>query len=460
MNKKLTFIERLSYGLGDYGGNLIYSSITAFLLVYYISVVGMDSAVAASVMAISKIFDGISDLLMGRIVDKSNSKWGKARPWLIRMSIPMGISAVLMFTVPAGFNTTMQIVYAFITYNLVSTVFYTGYNVPYATLQGLMTTNQYERGLLGNFRMLLATAGTMTVNTVVLKLTAYFGDGDQYSQTGWTITMAIMSAAFIIISFITAINCKECVGEEEDDKNKPAEPSFVESIKSLVVNKYWILMVIFLFVLYFMMSTFFGSNYYFAAYVLNSEGSYSLIANALTIAQIAMMFVTPFVMKKVGKRVTAVIGMTVSVIAFVLTSLAGQNVAIVVAANVLKGAGFGFGAATMFGMLQDSITYGQWLTNVPAIGMGNAASSFAMKIGSGLGTAALGWILGAGGFDADPTSASAITAINISCIWVPVITCVIGLICLILFNLDKKYDLILADLQQGKWKGTSSLKIK
>jgi GPH family glycoside/pentoside/hexuronide:cation symporter len=460
MNKKLTFRERVSYGLGDYGGNLIYSSITAFLLVYYVSVVGMDSAVAASVMAVSKIFDGISDLLMGRIVDKSSSKWGKARPWLIRMSIPMGICSVLMFTVPAGFSTTMQIVYAFLTYNLVSTVFYTGYNVPYATLQGLMTTNQYERGLLGNFRMLLATAGTMTVNTVVLKLATYFGDGDQYAQKGWTITMGIMAAAFVAISFITAINCKETVGEEEEAgaQDKPAEPSFVESIKSLVVNKYWILMVIFLFVLYFMMSTFFGSNYYFATYVLESEGSYSIIANALTLAQIGMMFVTPFVMKKVGKRVTAVIGMSVSLIAFVLTAAAGQNVTIVVAANVLKGAGFGFGAATMFGMLQDSITYGQWLTNVPAIGMGNAASSFAMKIGSGLGTAALGWILGAGGFDTDPTSASAITAINVSCIWVPVITCAIGLVCLILFNLDKKYDLILADLQNGKWKKTSDLK--
>jgi GPH family glycoside/pentoside/hexuronide:cation symporter len=323
-----------------------------------------------------------------------------------------------------------------------------------------MTTNQYERGLLGNFRMLLATAGTMTVNTVVLKLTAYFGDGDLYAQIGWTITMAIMSAAFIIISFITAINCKECVGEEEEagGQDKPAEPSFIESIKSLVVNKYWILMVIFLFVLYFMMSTFFGSNYYFATYVLGNADSYSIIANSLTIAQIAMMFVTPFVMKKVGKRVTAVIGMSVSLIAFVLTAAAGQNVTIVVAANVLKGAGFGFGAATMFGMLQDSITYGQWLTNVPAIGMGNAASSFAMKIGSGLGTAALGWILGAGGFDTDPTSASAITAINVSCIWVPVITCAIGLVCLVLFNLDKKYDLILADLQNGKWKKTSDLK--
>jgi GPH family glycoside/pentoside/hexuronide:cation symporter len=395
---------------------------------------------------------------MGRIVDRSNSKWGKARPWIIRMSIPMGICAVLMFTVPAGFSKTMQIVYAFITYNLVSTVFYTGYNVPYATLQGLMTTNQYERGLLGNFRMLLATAGTMTVNTVVLKLCAYFGDGDAYAQKGWTITMAIMAVAFIAISFITFFNCKECVAEEEPAKEKPAEPSFVESIKSLLKNKYWILMVIFLFVLYFMMSTFFGSNLYFATYVLGNADSYSIIANSLTIAQIAMMFVTPFVMKKVGKRVTAVIGMSASIVAFVLTAVAGQNVAIVVAANILKGAGFGFGAATMFGLLQDSITYGQWLTNVSAIGMGNAASSFAMKIGSGIGTAALGWILSAGGFDTDPSSASSIAAINISCIWVPVIACAIGLVCLILFDLDSKYDAILSDLQQGKWKGTSDLK--
>jgi GPH family glycoside/pentoside/hexuronide:cation symporter len=191
--------------------------------------------------------------------------------------------------------------------------------------------------------------------------------------------------------------------------------------------------------------------------VLGNADSYSIIANALTLAQIGMMFVTPFVMKKVGKRVTAVIGMTVSVIAFILTAAAGQNVTVVVLANLLKGAGFGFGAATMFGMLQDSITYGQWLTNVSAIGMGNAASSFAMKIGSGLGTAALGWILSAGGFDTDPASASSIVAINISCIWVPVITCVIGLICLILFDLDNKYDLILADLQNGKWKETSNL---
>ena len=144
--------------------------------------------------------------------------------------------------------------------------------------------------------------------------------------------------------------------------------------------------------------------------------------------------------------------MVASGVAFILTSLAGQSVAMVVACNILKGAGFGCGAATMFGMLQDSITYSQWLTGVQATGMGNAASSFCMKVGSGIGTAALGWILGAGGFDADPTSASAIAAINVAVIWVPLVVVVIGLVCLFLFDIDKKYDKAVADLSAGRWK--------
>ena len=148
------------------------------------------------------------------------------------------------------------------------------------------------------------------------------------------------------------------------------------------------------------------------------------------------------------------IGMVVAAAAFILTALAGQNVTLVVACNILKGAAFGCGAATMFGLLQDAITYGQWLTGVQAIGMGNAASSFCMKVGSGIGTAALGWILGAGNFNTDPTSTAAIASINVACIWVPVITCVIGAVCLLLFDLDKHYDKAIADLAEGKWKGS------
>ena len=457
-NAKLSFLERFSYGIGDYAGNLVYSMISAFLLVYYTNVVGVAAGTAASIMAISKIFDGISDLIMGRIVDKTHSKYGKARPWIMRAAIPLAICNVLMYSVPSSLAGGAQVAYIFLTYNLVSTVFYTALNVPYATLQGLMTTNQYERGLLGNFRMLLATAGTMTINTVVYKLTAAFGGGDIYSQKGWTMASIVLMIAFVVLNAMTFFFTKERVVEGGTDESGEAVqgPSLMESLKSLVKNKYWILMVIFLFSLYFMMSTFFGGAAYYAQYVLGDANLYASISNPLSMAQIGVMFLTPFIMKKLGKRTTALIGMAVAAVAFALTAMAGTNVSLVIVCNILKGAAFGCGAATMFGMLQDAITYGQWLTGVQATGMGNAASSFTMKVGSGIGTAALGWILSAGGFDVDPTSASSIAAINVAYIWVPVITCVIGVVCMLLFDIDKHYDQAIDDLEHGKWKGSEN----
>ena len=457
---KLSMVERIAYGFGDFGGNLIYTAISSFLLVYYVSVVGIPAATAGSILALSRIFDGVSDLIMGRIVDKSNGKRGKALPWLVRMSIPMGICSVLMFTIPGGMGMTAKVVYAFITYNLVSTVFYTGYNVPYATLQGLMTLDSYERGLLGNFRMMLATAGTLLVNNVFTKIAQTVNGGGEdmlyAAQKGWTVAAIVMAVGFVAVSFIPFTLCKERVKQETGGDDGSSGPSIGESLKSLIMNKYWVLVVIFLFVLYFMMSTMFGSQFYYVQYAVGDAAAFGTVSSIVQIFQIGLMLlVAPFMMKKCGKRWTALIGMALSLAGYILTAIAGTSIPFLLVANAVKGAGFGLGAATMWGLLQDSITYGQWKTNVQAIGMGNAASSFTMKIGSGIGTAALGWILAAGSFDADPTSASAITSLAWSYIWVPVIACAIGCVCLLLFDLDKKYDIIVKDLDEGKWKGTS-----
>ncbi|MEY8484599.1 MFS transporter [Lachnospiraceae bacterium 48-21] len=452
-NARLSFMERFAYGIGDYSGNLIYSSISAFLLVYYVSVTKMDAGQAASVIAISKIFDGISDLVMGTIVDNTHSKWGKARPWLLRLCVPLAVCTVLMFSVPASLTGGLKFAYAFLTYNLVSTIFYTGINVPYATLNCLMTTNQYERGLLGNFRMLLATAGTMTVNSFVMKMCSFFGNGDEYAQRGWTVTYIILAAVFVILNLVTFWFCKERVVEESGMKEEKAgKVNPVTAFKSLIKNKYWLLMVVFLFSLYFMMSAFFGSGFYFAQYVVGNGDTYASISNFLSMSQIAAMFVTPFIMRKLSKRYLAMMGMCLSTAGFLLTALAGSNVAMLLGCSVLKGIGFGCCGASMWGLLQDAITYGEWLTGISAAGMGNAASSFCMKIGSGIGTAALGWILAAGNFNTDPTSASAITSLNISFIWVPVITCLIGVVCMAFFDLDKYYAKAVTDLGEGKYK--------
>lgn len=452
-NAKLSFLERFAYGIGDYAGNLVYSAISAFLLVYYTNVVGASAASAASIIAVSKILDGISDLIMGYIVDHTHSKYGKARPWIARLCIPLAVCTVLMFSVPSGFAGKIQIAYMFLTYNLVSTIFYTGINVPYATMNSLMTVNRYERGLLGNFRMLLATAGTMTINTVVLKLTGFFGGGDAYTQKGWTMTFVVLMIVFVVLNMFMFFTCKERVTEESAAEKKDDVP-FVKGIAGLVKNKYWVLMVIALFALYFMMSCFFGSALYFTKYNMGNENQYAMVSNLLSTAQIITMFVTPLLMKKISKRNVFMIGMVIATAGFLLAGVS-TSYGIICLSSVIKGIGFGCGAATMFGCLQEAITYGEWYNGYGTAGMGNAASSFCMKIGSGIGTAALGWILDGGGFNADleVQTSAALNSISVAFVWVPIITSVICIVCMIFFNLDKYYDKVLADLAQGKHRG-------
>lgn len=452
-NAKLSMVERIGYGLGDYAGNLVYSAISAFLLVYYTNVIGASAGAAASIIAVSKFLDGISDLIMGYIIDHTHSKWGKARPWIARLCIPLAVCTVLMFSVPSALVGKAQLAYMFLTYNLVSTIFYTGINVPYAAMNGLMTTNQYERGLLGNFRNLLATAGTMTINTVVLKMTAAFGGGDAYNQKGWTLTFVVLMLVFIVINMFMFAVCKERVVENKDQSGAEKGVSFLEGIKGLVVNKYWLLLVGAIFVFYFMMSSFFGSAVYFAKYNLGDEAYYTPISNCLSAAQIATLFVTPFLLKRFSKRQLMLLGTAITTIGLVLTAVS-TNVTMICAMSVLKGIGFGCSGACMYGLLQDAITYGEWYNGYGTAGMGNAASSFCMKVGSGIGTAALGWVLDFGGFRAaaEQQTASALTAIDWSFIWIPVISMVLAALCLVFFDLDKKWSKVMEDLSAGRYR--------
>ena len=238
--------------------------------------------------------------------------------------------------------------------------------------------------------------------------------------------------------------------EETTVENSAEKVTVFKSLKGLFTNKYWLLIVVGMFMMYFMMSCFFGSGVYFAQYNMNDVNSYAPIANALSMAQLATMFLTPFIMKKVTKRNLMMAGMGVSLIGFVLTGFAGANLTLQIAASIIKGIGFGCSAATMFGLLQDAITYGQWKNGFGTSGMGNAASSFCTKVGSGIGTAALGLILEARSFDAALAvqSTEALGAIMAAFAWIPAIAVAVVMVCMVFFDLDKHYDRILADLEK------------
>lgn len=350
-----------------------------------------------------KFLDGISDLVMGYIVDHTHSKWGKARPWIARLCIPLAVCTVLMFSVPSAFAGKAQIAYMFLTYNLVSTIFYTGINVPYATMQGLMT-----------------------------------------------MTFVVLMIVFIVLNMFMFFVCQERVHEEsaEDGEN---QISFIKGLAGLFKNKYWLLMVVSLFAMYFMMSCFFGSAVYFTMYNMGNDGYYAMVSNLLSIAQIVTLFITPFLMKKISKRYLFMTGMAIATVGCVLSGLT-TSYSLICLSSIIKGIGFRCDGVTMFGCLQDAITYGEWYNGYGTAGMGNAASSFCMKVGSGVGTAALGWILAAGRFDAQlkVQSASALSSISIAFAWVPVITSVI---CMAFFNVDKYYAKVVEDLSQGKHRG-------
>lgn len=460
-NGKLSLRERAGYSLGGYGMNITYSLTSAFLLVYYVSVAKADPLVAANVIAISKIFDGISDLLMGWIVDHTNSKAGKARPWILRLCLPLAVCTFLMFSAPESFQGAALTAWMFITYNLVNTIFYTGMSVSYNSLNGFMTLVQYERGLLGNLQFIMSTAATMTLNTLLLRVTRFFGGGEQYTYGGWRIAIAIFMGVAIVCNLLCYLLCRERVTESlrvsgtADDKTETTgaaapKASTAAILKGLFTNRYWLIMLLFMFMLNIMMSTFFGTGVYFAQYRLNNADLYSPIANGLSFAQIAIMFVTPFLMVKLSKKNLCVTGLVVTAFGFIATHFVTGSTALLIITSVIKGIGFGMTAAPMYGMLQDTITYGEWKNGISATGMGNAAASFGQKIGSGVGTAALGWILAAGHFTEDPTSASALASINVAFIWLPAICTLVTFVAMMFYDLDNKYARIASDLAAGR----------
>lgn len=232
-SEKVTVKERLAYGCGDFSSNIMYSAMAAFLLFYYTDVVGVSAAAVGVIMMCSRLFDGVSDLIMGVIIDRTKSLFGKARIWILRLVIPYAIGTVLLFSVPTGWSQTAKLIYIFFSYNLAFTVLFTGINLPYATLTALMTQDQYERSVLSIFRMILATCGTLFIKTCTLPVVKFFGD----DARAWTMTFVVFGFLEIVTFMITFLFTRERVNTTEDENRLKIPVSL--GFKALVKNKYW-----------------------------------------------------------------------------------------------------------------------------------------------------------------------------------------------------------------------------
>lgn len=441
-SSRISIGERFAYGCGDLGCNIIYSAMSAFLLFYYTDYAGVSAAAVGSIMFISRLLDGFSDLAMGVIVDRTKSKYGKARPWILRMAVPFAIAAVLLFSVPANLGDTAKLVYVFITYNLVSTIIYTAINVPYATLNSLITQDQYERGVLSIFRMILATCGSLIINGLTLPLVEYFGN----NASAWTKTFLVFGVASIIVFLITFVGTKERVVSSKKEKNEIVP--FKVGIKALFKNKYWIQITLCLVCIFIVFSINGGSSVYYAKFILGDEKLFAPINMTSNISQIIAMFIMAPFIKKFGKRNVLISGSVILILSNIMFMVGGQSYFSIIFASIIKGIGNAGVGATMFAIVSDTIEYGEWKTGYRTEGLINSASSFGFKVGNGLGSAILGAILSIGGYigSAAVQSDSAIMSIKVCFIYLPIIITVLQIIIMSFYKLDKEYNTILQEL--------------
>lgn len=446
---RLGWGERLGYGSGQLGMNAINGILGSFLTIYFTNCALLDAGIIATIIAVSKVFDGISDLIMGNIVDRTKSRFGKARVWMMRMCIPFAITTVLLFTVPSNWPELAKYVYVFILYNLVNTVCYTSMLVPYYSMISLMTKNAYERGMLGNIQQIFQTLANVIINSVFITMLTVFTSNTEniYTQRAFTVTMIIICSAMVVLSLICFFSTKERVTETGEDKKESSSAAInpLKAFKALITNRYWVIMFFAMFVIFFVIIMNAVGTVYYCQYIFNDMGTYSWMSNSASIAQFAIMFVTPFFMKKFGKANIYKVGIAFVTVGFLGFGLFAKGIPTIILFNVLKGVGLGMSGGMAMGMVADTITYSRLRSGIDPVGMGNAAISASQKLGLGLGTAVLGWVMAGAGFDASldlqgiAQPDSVITAIQVMYNWVPAIMCGIVLVALlVLYDIEKK----------------------
>ena len=398
---KLGWGERIGFGMASCGRSMLSGVLGSFIMIYMMNVALLDAGILSILFAISKLLDGVSDIVVGNIVDHTHSKLGKARVWLLRMSLPMAISLILVFHVPHSISPTMKYVYIFVVYNLVNSVFLTFMQVPYFSMVSLMTRNSQERGFLGNIQQLFHAIGTILINTFFIPLLALFSDNvdNPNTQAGFTGAILVVGVFMIVFTLITVIFTKERVRDADSVKTKTDDLKPLDAIQSLIKNKYWVMLFFAVFFTYLIMIFMSASGTNYALYVLKDYSKFGLLANSISVSQLAVMILTPYLMKKIGKSWVFNIGTGLMAVGFFAFSFCESNLVLIVLCNILKGIGLGMASGMSLGLVADALTYGQLKMGIDAVGMGNAGTSAAQKLGLGLGVAIFGWAIAKAGLD-------------------------------------------------------------
>jgi len=444
-NETISLREKVCYGFGDVASCFVYGALGSYMLFFFTDVALIGAAAAASILLLSKAFDGVSDIIAGWFVDNTESRWGKARPYLLWYALPFGICAVLLFTVP-NFSLNGKIIYAFISYNVMTTFVYTAINVPYGALASMMTKDVNTRATLSVFRASFGAITVFVVSTYCTTLVEKFGGG----AGGWQKTFILFGTLAVIFFLLCFFGTKERVLPDPNIKHEKIK--FTAGIKVLFKNKYWAIMTG-INICAASMSTLYGMNTYFAKYVVQDISKNRPMMLCATFALIVVPFLCIPIIKKIGKwKVSCYCG--------AMMAFAGQMIMVltqninsmtpIFLGLVIRGIGIASLTATKFGMITDCIEYGEWKTGLRTEGFINSACSVGIKIGSAVTSAVIGYFLAAYGYNGALAvqTATALKGIRILFYYAPLVVTGIMVLLLCFYHLDKEYPMIIAELDK------------
>lgn len=391
--KKLSFIEKAGFSVGELAGSGLWQVVLIFLPIFYTDIFGLSAATVGTMFMIVRIFDAINDPIMGTIADRTQTRWGKFRPYLIWMSTPFGVLAFLLFFAP-DFTAEAKVLYAYVSYISMMMV-YTAVMIPYSALSGVMTSDYWDRTSLNSFRFIGAFAGAMMVQGLMLPAIKYFGQGTEI--TGYRWTMAIYGLACILFFWIAFISTKERIQPVSEKRN-----ALLDDLKDLIQNKSWIVVLfVSLATLIYVSIRSAVQVYYFEYYIGNKElvSSFMVAGTASTIVAIVL---TKSLAKKFDKKKLLILcnliaGGTSLLFFFVRPT----DIILLYTIQVVAAFAAGPLMPLIWSMMGDSADYSEWKTGRRATGLVFSASTFAFKAGGAIGGALSMYLLSFYGYVAN-----------------------------------------------------------
>ena len=422
--KYLKWYHKIGYGSGDIAGNCVYALLTAFMMIYLTDTIGLSMGVVSTLIALSKVFDGVSDFFFGRMIDKTKTKMGKARPWMLWAYSGCAITLVACFSIPTSWGQTAQYIFFFLSYTLLNAVFFTANNIAYASLTALITKNTSERVQIGSFRFIFAFATKIVIEAVTIFAVEWLGGG----VMGWRLIAIIYAIVGLITNTYSVFSVKELPeadDEMEEEREEEHKLTFLQSFKLLLKNKYYVIICC-SYILTQLYASVIGMGTYYAKYILGNEELFSDLSLGINITMVVALTILPYVIKKMG-------GMyKLNIWGYVLAALG--RVGVMVAAYmgsfplmIAFTAVSTIGIAPLQGDLNALIAccseHTTLTTGHRLEGMMYSCSSLGIKLGGALGTAICGWMLDAAGYieNAAVQTASTVSMMQFLYLWMPII---------------------------------------